>query len=132
MGINFDKKVCGRMMIGRCGSCAGLSLVRINSLSKPLLMPGWRQLAGAVQAADQKSTEAGITCTCTVVNWSKHSVRARSMYLFLEKPLIRCFYGEFDLYEVKICKNQPFIWKPLKSPLGVLIWTKLVKTDDLR
>jgi hypothetical protein len=37
--------VCGSMMIGQWGSCAGLSLVRINSLSKPLLMPGWRQVA---------------------------------------------------------------------------------------
>ena len=37
--------VCGSMMIGRWGSCAGLSLVRINSLSKPLLMPGWRQVS---------------------------------------------------------------------------------------
>ena len=37
--------VCGGMMIGRWGSCAGLSLVRINSLPKPLLMPGWRHVA---------------------------------------------------------------------------------------
>jgi hypothetical protein len=37
--------VCGSMMIGRWGSCASLSLVRINLLSKPLLMPGWRQVA---------------------------------------------------------------------------------------
>ena len=39
------KKVRGSMMIGRWGSCAGLSLVKINALSKPLLMPGWRQVA---------------------------------------------------------------------------------------
>ena len=43
--VNLFVAVCGSMMIGRWGSCAGLSLVRINSLSKPLLMPGWRQVA---------------------------------------------------------------------------------------
>jgi hypothetical protein len=58
-----------------------------------------------------------------------YMIRARSRYLFLEKTLIRCFYGEFNMYKVEICKNQPFIWKPLKSPLGVLIWTEL---EDLK
>ena len=49
-----------------------------------------------------------------------------------ENLLIRCFYGQFNIYKAEICKNQPFIWNPLKSPLGVLIWTKLVKTEDLK
>ena len=50
----------------------------------------------------------------------------------LEKTHVRCFYGEFNIFKVKICKNQPFRWKPLKSPLGVLIRTKLVKTEDFK
>ena len=45
VGWMVGRSVCGSMMIGRWGSCAGLSLVRINSLSKPLLMPGWRQVS---------------------------------------------------------------------------------------
>jgi hypothetical protein len=44
-GWMVGQSVCGSMMIGRWGSCAGLSLIRINSLSKLLLMPGWRQVA---------------------------------------------------------------------------------------
>jgi hypothetical protein len=34
---------------------------------------------------------------------------------------------EFNIFEMKISKNFDHIFEPLKSPLGVLILTKILK-----
>ena len=39
---------------------------------------------------------------------------------------------EFNIFEMKICKFFDHIFKPLKSPLGVLILTKILKTEDFQ
>jgi hypothetical protein len=39
---------------------------------------------------------------------------------------------EFNIFDMKICKNFDHIFKPLKSPLGVLILTKILKMEDFK